>query len=348
MSPDPENRAQARENAEPEESIRPIPLLAAAITLVMVLFGVFYILTYEPLDNARWGDQRTLADLAGPVSTPASPAADAQVDGKALFAAHCAACHQETGQGLPGVFPPLDGSTWVQGHPRVLANILLHGISGEITVKGEKYQGEMPNFRELGDAELAGIASYIRSSWSNKAEAVSAGLFAQERKDDKASTPLAGEAALQALQKEFSDSDAGPAEAPPASPAPAAAQVNGKTLFATHCVACHQATGQGLPGVFPPLDGSAWVQGEPFVLANILLHGISGEITVKGEKFQGDMPSFGHLSDAELAGIASFIRSNWSNKAGAVAAAVFTQARQASQRDTPFAGEAALQALKKP
>ena len=187
------HRAQERENADPEERIRPVPLMAAAITLAMVLFGVGYIFLSDPFGNSSLGDRRTVADLSGP-----APAA-AAVDGRALFAAQCAACHQATGQGLSGVFPPLAGSEWVTGEPRVLANILLHGITGEITVKGNKYQGAMPAFPQLSDAELAGIASFIRGNWSNKAEPLQAELFAKERADGSRTTPFEGEAALKAL-----------------------------------------------------------------------------------------------------------------------------------------------------
>ncbi|MBE7417435.1 MAG: c-type cytochrome [Ideonella sp.] len=197
MSDDTDLLAQRRENADPEETIRPVPLVAAVVTLVMVLFGVLYIFFSEPLTNSRWGDQRTLADLSG----PAPAAAGAAIDGKALFAAQCAACHQATGLGLPGVFPPLDGSEWVLGEPRVLANILLHGVTGEITVKGAKFQGAMPSFQQLSDAELAGLASYIRGNWSNKGEPVPADLFAQERKAGTRTTPFEGGAALDALRK---------------------------------------------------------------------------------------------------------------------------------------------------
>lgn len=195
MQPSHDRQAQEREHADPEEAIRPMPLLAVGVTLAMVVFGVLYIFWSEPLDASRLGDQRTVADLAG----PAAPAAGAVVDGKALFAAQCAACHQATGKGLPGVFPPLDASEWVTGDTRVLANILLHGINGEITVAGTKYQGSMPAFAQLSDDELAGVASFIRSSWSNQAEAVTAELFAKERAASDRKTPFEGGAALQAL-----------------------------------------------------------------------------------------------------------------------------------------------------
>ena len=196
QKPAPSHNAQERDNEEPEERIRPMPLAAVVVTLAMVVFGVVYIFVSEPFGNADLGDRRTVADLSGPV--PA--AAVAVVDGKAVFAAQCVACHQATGKGLPGVFPPLDGSEWVQGDARTLTNILLHGITGEITVAGTSYNGAMPAFAQLGDAELAAVATYIRSSWSNKAEAVPATLFEQERKAGSArTTPFEGGAALKAL-----------------------------------------------------------------------------------------------------------------------------------------------------
>ena len=192
---DPHHRAQQRENAEPEERIRPVPLVVAAIVLVMVAFGVIYILMSDPFGNAELGDRRTIADLSGPA--PAAPGA--AVDGKQVFTAHCVACHQATGKGLPGVFPPLDGSEWVHGDARTLANILLHGIEGEIDVEGVTYKGAMPAFPQLADAELAAVATYIRSSWSNKSEALAPALFEKERKASTRTTPFEGGAALKAL-----------------------------------------------------------------------------------------------------------------------------------------------------
>ena len=187
--------AQQRENTDPEERIRPIPLAVVAVTACMVVFGVLYILMSEPFGNAGLGDRRTEADLAGPVPALAGAA----VDGKQLFTAHCVACHQATGKGLPGVFPPLDGSEWVHGDGRTLANILLHGIDGTIEVAGTAYTGSMPAFGQLGDAELAAVASYIRSAWSNKAEALAPALFEQERKAHPRTKPFEGGAALRAL-----------------------------------------------------------------------------------------------------------------------------------------------------
>lgn len=200
MAIDNDTRAQQRENIDPKELIRPIPIAASLITLGMVIFGVIYLLISEPLTTSQYGDQRTVADLSGSLQTINSNQAAA--DGKALYAAQCAACHQANGQGVPGVFPPLDGSEWVQGEPRILANILLHGINGELEVAGQKYQGMMPAFPQLSDNELAEIITYIRSAWSNRADTVHVNLFEAERQSGSGrTTPFEGEAALRALME---------------------------------------------------------------------------------------------------------------------------------------------------
>ncbi|QEA11648.1 c-type cytochrome [Comamonas flocculans] len=189
--------AQQRESTDPEERIRPMPLLPALIAIGMVLFGIIYIAISGPYSRPWMGDERTLADLQ---AKPAGGGgADAAVDGGAIYAANCASCHQASGAGLPGVFPPLDGSEWVHGSPKILANIVLHGIDGEITVKGNTYKGLMPSFAQLSDAELAGVLTHIRSSWSNQNEPVDAELLAQERKSGR-DTPFESGEALKALE----------------------------------------------------------------------------------------------------------------------------------------------------
>ncbi|MCK9514991.1 MAG: cytochrome c [Ottowia sp.] len=192
-------RPEEREYVDPEERTRPMPIVAAAVAIGMFVWGLVYIGISGPYTPPQYGDQRTLADLSG---TPAVAEAGAAVDGKAVFAANCAACHQATGAGLPGVFPPLDGSEWVQGKPVVLANILLHGIEGELEVHGTTYNGQMPAFPQLSDAELAGVATYIRGEWSNDADPIDAELFATEREAARRDSPFNGTEDLKKLEAE--------------------------------------------------------------------------------------------------------------------------------------------------
>ena len=190
---------ELRENADPEEAIRPMPWLAAVVAIGMVIFGIVYLLMNPAIERTDLGDMRTVADLR-PTALAAAPGA--AVDGGAIFAANCAACHQANGQGLPGVFPPLAGSEWVVGDPKVLANILLHGVSGKIEVAGQSFDGMMPAFAQLSDAEIAGVLTHIRSTWGNQAEAISADLVASEREAGSArTTPFEGGEALKALIK---------------------------------------------------------------------------------------------------------------------------------------------------
>src|SRR5690606_12778887 len=178
MSEVPVSPQERRENADPYELETPVPAPILALVAAMVAFGVIYILTASLDGPAEAGDNRT------PSALMAKPAAreSALVDGAAVFAARCAACHQANGQGLPGVFPPLAGSEWVTGDATRLAKILLHGVQGPITVKGVTYSGAMPGFKDqLDDAAIAAVASYARSQWGNGAAPVDADTVAAAR-----------------------------------------------------------------------------------------------------------------------------------------------------------------------
>lgn len=122
-------------------------------------------------------------------SEPDSSIAAAPPDGAALFGAHCSACHQASGQGIPGAFPPLAGSEWLQGDPAIPVAIVHDGLQGEIEVAGNTFQGAMPKFGgQLSDEELAAVLSYTRSQWGNDASDISPKMVAdhKERFGDRA------------------------------------------------------------------------------------------------------------------------------------------------------------------
>lgn len=112
-----------------------------------------------------------------------APKSGSGPDGAELYTKTCGACHQANGLGVPGAFPPLDGSAYVTG-PNVerLASIMLYGLMGPIKVNGVTYAGVMlPQGSILKDDELAAVASYIRTSWSNKASPVEPSVFQKMR-----------------------------------------------------------------------------------------------------------------------------------------------------------------------
>ncbi len=100
---------------------------------------------------------------------------------------------------------------------------------------------------------------------------------------------------------------------------PAAAQApNGQAVFARTCQTCHMANGQGTPGTFPPLAGSEIAAGDKQRVIRIALHGLMGPITVKGVRYNNVMPPWKSLSDAEMAAVLTYVRSNFGNNASAV------------------------------
>ncbi len=117
-----------------------------------------------------------------------------------------------------------------------------------------------------------------------------------------------------------------------------ASAVDGSKVFATTCVVCHQIDGAGKEGLFPPLAGSEWVQGDEAKLIRIILGGLTGPVEVAGETFNSAMPGWGPvLEDKDIAAVATYIRSSWGNKAAPITAAKVTSIRSAmSSRKVPW------------
>tara|TARA_R110002096_G_scaffold119495_14_gene258993 strand:- start:1564 stop:2349 length:786 start_codon:yes stop_codon:yes gene_type:complete len=90
-------------------------------------------------------------------------------DGKKVYG-NCIACHQASGLGLPGAFPPLVGSEWVDGGTQRLGAILLHGISGPFNVSGQTYNQLMPAWVNLSDEKLAQVSTYVRREFGSLPE----------------------------------------------------------------------------------------------------------------------------------------------------------------------------------
>ena len=190
----PDSPQRQREKEDPLENNRPLPWFLVMSLGAMAMWGAFYIYSTPSGENTAFGDQRTVASLRPPVAAAGAAAA---IDGKQLFGGKCAACHQGTGLGVAGVFPPLAGAEWVLGDEKILSNILLHGINGEMVVKGNAYKGAMPAWGTLSDDELAAVLTYIRSDWGNAAPPIKPETIKSQRELTKARTePYAGGAAI--------------------------------------------------------------------------------------------------------------------------------------------------------
>jgi mono/diheme cytochrome c family protein len=132
-------------------------------------------------------------DPAGGAESVASagPRPSGTPDGRQLYQ-RCAVCHQPAGQGMAGTFPPLAGSEWATAADVALPiRVVLKGLQGPLTVKNQKFNGTMPAFgtgQPMPDADVAAVLTYIRSSWGNKASAVTVEDVAKERSATTART----------------------------------------------------------------------------------------------------------------------------------------------------------------
>lgn len=209
---------------------------------------------------------------------------------------HCSACHSprdlaggtslnaELGGGMIPVLnwyaPPLNGDLanglgrWQQQH---LAALLKTGVAPKAAVSGPMAEVVGTSLQHLTDTDIDAMAVYVKSL---------------------------------------------PQQAPP--PAEAAEQVTperkkevlaiGAGLYENHCVACHQANGQGVAGVYPALAGSAAVMMNGGSNAiHLVLNGGYAPSTAGNPRPYG-MPPFGQaLGDADLANLLSYVRNSWGN-----------------------------------
>jgi mono/diheme cytochrome c family protein/glucose/arabinose dehydrogenase len=120
-----------------------------------------------------------------------------------------------------------------------------------------------------------------------------------------------------------------PGAPPPPAPLTAPQQAlfqKGKAVYATTCVACHQASGQGQAGLAPPLVDSEYVLGKPDVPARIVLHGLNGPIKVGNTEYNLAMPPVA-LSDQDIAAVVTYIRREWDHTATPMEPAAVTELR---------------------
>ena len=118
--------------------------------------------------------ENAMSNAASPGA--AAPAANgaAASDGAKVYQTNCSSCHQATGQGVAGTFPPLAGNPAVTGDATKVIHIVKYGLNGKIDVKGTSYNGMMPAWgQQLSNGDVAAVVTYIRSSWGNSASAVS-------------------------------------------------------------------------------------------------------------------------------------------------------------------------------
>jgi cytochrome c oxidase subunit 2 len=114
----------------------------------------------EPQKYAQWVAEQKKKSAATAVDTSkVFTAEELKAEGEKVYAANCVACHQANGKGLPGTFPPLEGSKLANGPKADHINIVMNGKTGTA----------MAAFKHLSDVQIASVVTYERNSWGNKA-----------------------------------------------------------------------------------------------------------------------------------------------------------------------------------
>jgi cbb3-type cytochrome c oxidase subunit III len=164
--------------------------------------------------RSAWGNNAPIvtADQVAAASAPSG------LSGAQIFATKCATCHGVGGGGTSGR-PPLKGNPDViAADPKGMIATIVNGRSGPLTVNGKTYNGKMPTWSgQLSNADIAAVATYVRSSWGNNASGVT--------------------------------------EQQVAAAGPAVQATVGASIFTQNCARCHQASGQGSRTI-PALAGN--------------------------------------------------------------------------------------------
>jgi len=299
----------------------------------------------------RSDDEDDDTTAATPTEAPVSAGFDAALGASSYGT--CVGCHQPTGAGIPGAFPPLAGHAAdlyrAEGGREYLINVILYGVQGAIEVQGTTYNGLMPAFPNLSDEAAAAVLNHTLSEWGN-AEAIGtidyiqpaeiaaqrgqgltgadvyqqrqALVFASDEASDEGDE--AADSAAE-VASEGDDAAAEDAVEPAAEPAADAAARAADPSFDTalgastyaNCVGCHQPTGTGIPGAFPPLVGHTAdlynAEGGRQYLIDVMLYGVQGQIVVGGNTYAGFMPGWQQLSDDAIAAVLNHSLTEWGN-----------------------------------
>lgn len=182
--------AVIREHGEPRDGFEPVPFWVAVLCSGLLAWGGYYIGAYTADFRRDVYDRADLKDVAAPAAPAPDPnpktVDDLKRIGEQKYQTICASCHGPDGKGQPAQnIPPLDGSEWVAGDQASaarLSRVLLYGLNGPIAVKGRVYSGAvMPNQGNvMKDYEIAGVITYIRNNWGNKADTAAPAVTADE------------------------------------------------------------------------------------------------------------------------------------------------------------------------
>lgn len=211
-----------REQSDPADGYEPIPLWLVTFIMIVVFWSGLY-LAYNSGGFEKDVFDPSLVSWSGGGPEKETGPPDPMVLGRRIFAQNCLVCHQSTGLGVPGQFPPLAGSEWVVSQDwhgdNHLVKILLHGLEGPVTVMGNLYNNAMPA-QNLNDAQISAVLTYIRNEWGNSAPPISEAFVTRVRAETEGRSQPWTQPTLQAIPAVM-DEGVSPTDDPPPADAPA-------------------------------------------------------------------------------------------------------------------------------
>jgi len=192
-----------------EQQARPnpiVPLAGVATGIVTVLCVNFFV--GRPV--LPWSAPSVLsAPVRAVAAAPKEPEG-----GEGVYKTVCASCHQADGKGMPGAFPALAASSWVNQDAETPIRIVIKGLGGPIEVAGAKFNSVMPPPAGLDDTKIAEVLTFVRSSFGNSASAVTVEQVAKVRAEIEGRATQWTADELTALRAPAPAPDAAPTETP--------------------------------------------------------------------------------------------------------------------------------------
>jgi mono/diheme cytochrome c family protein len=185
-----------RENKEPREGMEPVPLWLLAVIISFIFgCGIYLGLFWGGFSATAYDEDTRIASSGGEKGkgggangetavAAGDPLQEAIKLGKRQYSNNCASCHQPTGMGVSGQYPPLAKSDIVTGPERHLLAVLLNGLEGHLTAQGVAYNGAMPAWGgNMNDKQVAAVSTFIRQEWGNSAGPITPEQVAAARKE---------------------------------------------------------------------------------------------------------------------------------------------------------------------
>ncbi|WP_085300287.1 cytochrome c oxidase subunit II [Cognaticolwellia mytili] len=263
-------------------------------------------------DYAIWLDEQKQMKANAAAAEAASLNASVSMDelmqlGETTYTAYCAACHQVSGQGLPPAFPALKGSAVATTGPASEhINIVYNGKAGT---------GMQGYGKQLSLKEIAAVVTYERNAWGNNTgdavqaadvKAAAGGAIESMTDTVKQAAAEVKDEVTQAITQEVAKVI--PEEDLSKVYSQDELMTMGEKVYMSACVACHQASGEGMAPVFPALKDSPIAKGDMAVHIDMVLN---------GSKKNPAMAAFGgQLTKTQIAAVVTYERNAWGNNTG--------------------------------